>query len=139
MDRSAPRTGEAIGLNVVEFGATIATFATGAAFVVLSFIVWFSDLGALGSSRGEVGTLLAAGGWLLGTLASKWDELSIPRLLALTALSVGLLAAALAAAGWWSYVGTGMAPAHAAAIPVGLFPLLLGVGRVRMWRNRDRG
>ena len=139
MDRSATRPAEAVGLNAVEFVATIATFATGASFVLLAFIVWFTTLGALGASRGEVGTLLAAGGWLLGTLASKWDELSVPRLLALTAFSVGLLAAALAAAGWWSDGGTGIAPAHAAVVPVGLLVLLLFAGRLRMWRTARRG
>ena len=129
MDGTAPPQ----GLNRVEYVATIATFATGLAFVGLGFVAWFTALGRFEDDRVLVGLTFIGGGWLLGALAMKWDDLSIPRTLALAGLA-GLagwwLLTTLAAGQWSSADGSAMA-ARVAVLPTVLFPVLLVLGRLR--------
>jgi hypothetical protein len=126
MDGAAPQQ----GLNRVEYVATIATFATGLAFVGLGFVAWFTALGRFEDDRVLVGLTFIGGGWLLGALAMKWDDLSIPRTLALAGLAGWWLLTTLADGEWWTGDGSATVT-RVAVLPTVLFPVLLVLGRLR--------
>ena len=130
MDRTAPLQ----GLNRLEFVATVATFATGIAFVGIGFLVWFTSVGEFEGDRAIVGLFSIGGGWLLGALAMKWDDLSITRTALLAAFAIWWLLTALAAGDWWSENASGLSAAQLAVPPTVLFPLLLVIGRLRRGR-----
>ena len=129
------RTALLHGLSRFEFVATIATFASGIAFVGIGFVVWFTDLGEFDDERAIVGLFSIGGGWLLGVLAMKWDDLSALRTLLLAAFALWWVLTALAAGDWWSGNDAGLSAAQLAVPPTVLFPVLLVISRLRRGRT----